>query len=352
MLGNRTAVLCAVVALASVPASMAADLAVKSYTTRSNLMLRASWGDLGDIQPADDQPPSGHAVRIGEGASELLQECLTDPIRWKKDRWYARLAHAHAMSSIGCRERSSPGLHVVFYKNPEGGRDAWAHFDLHGPQNIPAHLTEVVRNRLSLGRTSEYEVHRGLMRLNPVASGPVPVPRYDFSDHAQSYLRATFSAKAVLSASASAAANITTRRNPTMSDFRERLASNLARNTTRNSIEFATAAFLQQEGTYVRSTEEGVLRRATHAVYRTFIVPGREGDEFAFPRVAAALGTAYMTRQFHPGYASTPNPWVDAAGILGRYVARSLWSEFKPEIMFRVRRAFHRDRDPDQLAQR
>ena len=112
-------------------------------TLESNLEYRLAKGalaELGEIVPAPAE--SRRALRIAEGGE----------------------GHRHPRSSIGCRERSSPSMHAVFYLGPGHTRETWVHFDLHGPQNVAGHLSEVMRNRMPFGRTSEYEVYRGRVR--------------------------------------------------------------------------------------------------------------------------------------------------------------------------------------------
>jgi len=314
-----------------------------NYTISSNLQLRASRGDLGDIVPAPQQ--SRRAVRIAEGGDQLLRDCMEHPDVWSRDAWFARFGHRAPFSAIGCRERSSPGLHVVFYRTPEG-REAWAHFDLHGPQNIPLHLTEVVRNRLTFGRTSEYDVYRGLVRLDPNANGPNPHVRYNLSDHTRKYLLSAFGPQALGTGAATALTGTMFRdiagAVPASGGYTNRMAANLTTNAIAKSIEFGTAAFLQQEQEFTPSGERGFKKRAAYALYRTFMVPGRDGDELAFPRIAAAVGTGMIVERWHPWQERQPNAWTQAGFILARCALKSYWTEFKPEILHATRKVLHR----------
>ena len=319
----------------------------ESYTIESNLQYRLSWGDLaglGEVVAAPDH--SRRTLRLESGAETLLQQCRNNPAHWHNDPLLFRFGHLHPFSTIGCRERSSPSLHVVFYELPNGESEARVHFDLYGPQNTVGHAAEVFRNRMTFGRTSEFEVYRGLMRTNPNASEPAPEAKYDLSAHARHYLHNAFGPGAIGMAVASGMATLTLHRATGLGSdtdrYVDRVSTNLIRNATSQSIEFASAAFLQQEERFSPSGQPGFGRRMRSAAYRTLFVPGRGGDELAFPRIAAALGTPWAMRQWHPDLEAPPDPWMQSAIIFGQYALRSYWAEFKPEITRLLRKAGHR----------
>ena len=123
--------------------------------------------------------------------------------------------------------------------------------------------------------------------------------------------------------------------------YAEQISWNLARNGVAQSLEFATAALLRQRQGFAPSEERGFRRRARAALLQSFFATGPHGDALAFPRMAAVLGTPWAMRQWHPGRESEPNPWVESALLLGNYVARSYWTEFRPEITRAVRKMVH-----------
>jgi len=320
----------------------------ETNSIESNLRYRLAWGDLGsegEIVPA--QPESKRALRVAEGGARLLQICRDNPDLWQQDPLLFRFGHRHPFSTIGCRERTSPGLHVVFYLRPDGTRAAWVHFDLHGPQETLGHLGEVVRKGMTFGRTSEDDVYRGLVRKNPNGEEPVPEPRYDLAAHARRYLHDAFGPSAFAAAGASAAVCSTipgaTGWGLGSSRYPDRIATILARNAVAQSIEFGAAAFLEQEERFLPSHDHGFWRRTRLALYRSLFVPGRDGDELAFPRVAAALGTPWVMRPLHPGLKAAPDPWAQSGLLLGRYVVRSFWVEFRPEIQNAIHKVFRRE---------
>lgn len=318
------------------------------HDIEDNFRYRINWGDLGDPGQFVAAPgESRRAIRLSEGGERLLEFCREDRERWREDPFLFRFGHSHPPSAIGCRERNSPSLHAVFYRMPDGSREAWVHFDLHGPQAAWPHLTEVFRNRLTFGRTDEFEVHRGLLRSDPNAGESAPPPRYDMAEHAQQYLHDAFGPGAVAMAIGSAAA---------MSAFHnaggfeiengryvDRVSANMARNVFAQSIQFGAAAFLQQEQKFQPSHERGFKRRARYGLYRSFFVPGRDGEELAFPRLAAALGAPWAMRPLYAAQGGAPDLWVETGFLLGRYMAQSFWTEFRPEITRTALRMFRKD---------
>jgi hypothetical protein len=56
------------------------------------------------------------------------------------------------------------------------------------------------------------------------------------------------------------------------------------------------------------------------------------------------MGTPLVMRQFHPGVTAVPNPWLQSAVMMGRYLILSYWTEFKPDIQEKLKRTFHLDR--------
>lgn len=323
-------------------------LAADAHTVETNLEFRMSIGGLN--APLDITPiPSGsnRAVRLTGNTDELLKRCRADRKVWKTDPFWARLAHWSPQSTIGCREKVSPSLHVVFYKARDGSREAWAHFDTYGPRNPIFHAGEVFRNKLTLGRTSGYDVYRGLVRMK-LRTHPegeqIPPPRYDFQEHAREYMRRAFGPSALGFATASAAITLSVRNEvfpgSTTQTYWDRIQTNLVRNVVMQSAEFTASAFLQQDETFRPSNKSGFGPRMGAAFYNTFVVPGREGDELAMPRIAAAITTPWLLRPYHPGLAEPEDPWVQMGWMLGRYIMKSYWTEFKPDIEKGLRRMF------------
>src|SRR5437763_11987485 len=112
----------------------------ESHTIESDLQYRLSWGNLaarGEIAAAPDK--AKRTLRLATGAEALLEQCRDNPTHWHKDPLLFRFGHLHSFSTIGCRERSSPSMHVVFYTLPSGEHEARVHFDLFGPQNTLGH---------------------------------------------------------------------------------------------------------------------------------------------------------------------------------------------------------------------
>jgi len=319
----------------------------QEHSIVTNLQYRLTQGDLGELTPAPFH--NTRTLRIEEGGELLIRHCSEDPVEWAQDRMFFRLAHRHALSSTSCRERSSPSMHVVSHPLEDASIETRIHFDLHGPNNPLGHFGELVRNRLTFGRTSEYAVYRGLVQSRNDPDTAVPAPAYDFAAHAGEFYRSVASPSALASAVfAGAAISVMSRGSNWGSGharYDNRMAASLAGSAVRRGIEFGVAAALQQDETFRVSQEERFGRRMKAALYNSMFVPGRGGDELAFPRIAAAVGTGWTVCTWHPWTVEACNPWVGTALILSKYVLTSYWHEFRPDIKHQIekrRRAFQR----------
>lgn len=291
---------------------------------------------------------SNRAARLVGNTDEILKACQTDKSVWHTDPLWERLFHGSPRTTIGCREKTNPSLHVVFYKTRNGAREAWAHFDTYGPANPIFHAGEVFRNRLTFGRTSGYDVYRGLVKMK-LAANPagelVPPPRYDFKEHAKQYFWKAVNPTAIAIAGATGAISLSIRNEvlpgTTTQTYWDRIQTNMVRNAVLQSTEFAASAFLQQDETFRRSLRTNFGERMGVAFYRTFFVPGRDGEELAMPRIAAAITTPWILKTYHPGLAAPQDPWPQIGWLLARYIAQSYWTEFKPDLEAGLRKVFH-----------
>ncbi len=114
--------------------------------------------------------------------------------------------------------------------------------------------------------------------------------------------------------------------------YANRMEAAIVRRTMQQTIEFAVGAALQQDETFQTSGEEALGRRMRSALYHSLFVKGRGGEELAFPRIAAALGTSWVTSNWHPWRTDSQNVWVGTAVVLSQYAVRSYWYEFRPDI--------------------
>jgi hypothetical protein len=311
----------------------------QSPNLTDNLKYRVSWGDLGPVKAA---PLVTHrALRLAEGSDQLLADCLANPAKWHKDPLIYRFGHRNAFTTIGCRERSAPSLHVVFYKQPDGSRQAWIHFDRYKPGNLVGHSAEVIQNRLTVGRTSQADIYRALVVERNDSHTPVPPRHYDVDEQFHEYLKNTYSAGPLLSAVATGGVSGLLDGTSIFGDGFERysnhMEANLIRHVTQQTLEFGVAAALQQNERFLVSHDERMTKRIKAALYHSFFVAGRDGNEFAFPRLAAAVGTGVMITEWHPWRDDHVSTTREVSSILGGYVARSFWQEFKPDIKHELR---------------
>ena len=322
-----------------------ASINAQPHDLITNLQHRVKSGDIGELVPGPLTSLRG--IRIQQGGAALLQTCLDHPEKWSRDPLLYRFGHRAPLTTIGCREYGTPSMHAVFYLQPDGSREAWIHFDLHDPRDLVGHSLEVIRNRLTLGHTSQADVYRSFITHADDATVTVPPRTYDYSSHAREYYNATFGRRFLVGAMISSMASTAMDRSGQWGHgadlYTNHLSAKLARHTIQQSIEFGAAALLQQEERFVPSPDQRIRSRIKSALYRSFFVPGHNGAELAFPRIAAAFGTGFIVENWHPWIREQQNPWVVSSTILARYVAVSFWREFRPDIKTALKKKLKRD---------
>ena len=164
----------------------------------------------------------------------------------------------------------------------------------------------------------------------------VASPPYDLRQQTLDYLKSTFSvgslAAAVGFGGESALLNGTSEFGRGFECYSNHMEANLARHVIERSLEFGLAAPFRQDETVATSRDQRFRERMKAALYHSFFVAGRNGDEFAFPRFGAAIGAAWITHEWHPWRSTRTDPWLDGSKLLSAYVGRSFWHEFRPDI--------------------
>jgi hypothetical protein len=125
--------------------------------------------------------------------------------------------------------------------------------------------------------------------------------------------------------------------------YYQRTIRNVTRNAEYRSIEFGMSALTRQDTQFTLSREHSFGGRAKYAAYHAFFVRNGDKDRFAYPRVVAAFGTAGLDALWHPGQKQHTYEWSEAGCLLGRYLLRSYWIEFKPDIKRQGRKLLHRN---------
>jgi hypothetical protein len=171
----------------------------------------------------------------------------------------------------------------------------------------------------------------GVVGANAATNLPSYAP-LSASERLRRYFVSTFGPGAVLRA---AAAGGITQWTDTPKEWKqgseaygERFGSSFAQNFIRQTLEAGAAAALHEDDRYFRSTDTGFWRRTKHAVGSAFVARnGGGGERFAFSRIGAAAGAAFISRAWQP---PTTTSAGDAAVSFGITMAADMgWNMFK-----------------------
>lgn len=171
--------------------------------------------------------------------------------------------------------------------------------------------------------------------------------QYSFARSAQDYLNSTLSPENLISNladSASGAAIHSFLHDFSTVEFQHSLELGMTRREIQQSISFVTASLLRQDTRFIASGEHGFRNRVRYAFLQTFVDRGPDGNEIAAPRIAAALGTAWVLDTWRPWMGKKdPNPWIHAGFVFSGYTARSFWTEFKPDVKHELQTLLRRN---------
>ena len=293
-------------ALLSSLAGDAQDL--EQHTIKSNLEYRLSEGDLPQLTFGVEKPKN---VEIIEGGEELLQECLSDPVKWSQDPLVFRLAHAHAASIQSCRENRSPSMHVIFRKVGDEPLQAWVHFDGHGAQTSEsrmAHLGEFLYHKITFQNNDQDRMFENLERSfsNPLGisqSAPDPLTVRDqltlFSD--KTVFRVQPYASSLVSSAALMLISPVRIWGRGTDDYTNHLVSSFTRRLVTYGIQGAAAAVLHEDLRYRPSFSHNIWKRSEHALLSTLVLETPRGNDIAFANIVAAVGSAEIINATRPG---------------------------------------------------
>ena len=342
--------------LAAVSVALLASLAgmaqeVAQHTIQSNVEYRLSGGDLPKLSFGVETPKN---LEITGGGEELLQDCLSDPVRWSQDPLLFRLAHAHPTSIQSCRENRSPSLHVIFRKIGDEPLEAWVHFDGHGAQTTQsrlAQLGEFLYHKVTFQNNDQEQVFANLERSfsRPLEIRPYPADAFTardrltlFSDktvtRVQPYIASLVSSAALLLISSShiwgrGADGYT---NHLTASFSQRLAT--------YGLQSGAAAALNEDLRYRPSLSRNVWKRTQHALFSTLVMETPRGNDVALANIVAAFGSAAIIHASLPGRENSNHP-PDIGKLAGEnllgFAETNLWNEFKPDVKHALRRGLH-----------
>jgi hypothetical protein len=323
----------------------------EQHTIKSNVEYRLTRGDLPALTFGLEKPKN---VEIISGGEELLQDCLSDPLKWSQDPLLFRLAHTHAASIRSCRENSSPSLHVIFRRVGDEPLQAWVHLDGHGAQTSAsrlAHLGEFLYNKIRFQNNDQDLMFDNLERSfsTPLVATQDPAVSISMRDRltlftdknvteVQPYASSVFSSAALMLISPTriwgrGADNYT---NHLVASFSHRLVT--------YGLQSAAAAALHEDLRYRPSLSHNVWKRSAHALFSTLVQETPRGSDIVFANIVAAAGSAAIMHATRPGQEDTAQDNFYHPGVLnltGRnllgFAEANLWSEFKPDIKHLVK---------------
>lgn len=313
----------------------------QEHTLKSNLQYRLGRGDLPKLSFGIEKPKN---VEVIEGGEELLQDCLSDPVRWSQDPLVFRLAHAHPTSIQSCRENRSPSMHVIFRKVEDEPLQAWVHLDGHGAQTSlsrMSHLGEFLYHKITFQDNDQERMFENLERSYSSPLGIVQDPAMSFTardrltlftDHTVTEVQPY--ASSVVSSAALMLISPTRIWGRGTDAYTNHLLASFTHRLVTYGLQSGAAALLHEDLRYKPSLSQNVWKRSAHALLSTVILETPRGNDIAFANLAAAVGSGVIVNTTHPGQENYDHVGVfNHAGrdLLG-FAESNLWNEFKPDI--------------------
>jgi hypothetical protein len=341
----------AVISLALLSSLAGRAQELEQHTIKSNLEYRLTQGDLPKLTFGIEKPKN---VEVIEGAEELLQDCLNDPVTWSVDPLIYRLAHAHAGSIQSCRENRSPSMHVIFLKEGDEPLQAWAHLDGHGAETSEsriAHLGEFLYHKVTFQNNDQNRMFENLERSfsNPLGISSSQAIPFTARDRLTLFTGKTVSeVQPYASTLVSSAALMFISPNHIWGrgtdDYTNHLVSSFTRRLVTYGLQSAAAAALHEDLRYKPSLSRNVWKRTGHALRSTLILETPRGNDIAFANILAAVASAEIINASRPGQENPTQAnlthlgmWNLAGANLFGFAEGNLWNEFKPDIKRLVR---------------
>jgi hypothetical protein len=114
-----------------------------------------------------------------------------------------------------------------------------------------------------------------------------------------------------------------------------------ARHAVSETIELGAGALLREDPRYFASGERRPWRRIRYALARSFVVPVEGGGKrFAYSRIAAAYGSAWIANAWYPEHARQPRDVLlrgtwSVVGKLGGTMFQEFWPDLKRKLFGR-----------------
>ena len=287
--------------------------------------------------------PTKKHIPIVAGAEFLLKYLGSSP-QYRKDPIWSRLAHTHPISTVAYREENSPSTHVVFLRLPDGSLKADIHLDGNGPQSMFAHLDEFLFHKLTFQDNNQDRMNANLKRSRVRDTTNPDEVFISKRERTLLFVHETLGIKPIASSFGNAMFWRYTHEFIWKADSRyepmlNKVEGSLFRNVLKNSIELGIANWRQEDTRYRPSGLQGASARVRQGLLRAYVVPTPTGTEFAYARFAGIIGAAAVTDTWHPWREPPykPNYYRQAAlGIVLGPLAKSMWTEFGPDIRRRL----------------
>ena len=114
--------------------------------------------------------------------------------------------------------------------------------------------------------------------------------------------------------------------------YGKRFGSSYAKHAIESTMENGAAVLLHEDNRYFRSIEPGFWQRSKHAIVSVFVARSDAGVEhFAFSRVGASAGAAFISRAWQPRSTTSSGDGAVSFGIsMATKIGWNFFKEFRP----------------------
>jgi hypothetical protein len=119
--------------------------------------------------------------------------------------------------------------------------------------------------------------------------------------------------------------------------YGRRVANSFGQHLIRQTLTFGASSALHEDNRYFASGKSGFGTRLKYAIESTFLARRDDGTRrFSYSRIGADLGTALISRAWHPRSANSPEDGINSFGItLAVQTGFNVGREFLPFLRHR-----------------